>query len=426
MPGNPRYNSVAITLHWVIALTLLVNLALGVWMSWAIDSPAFQARAVNTFQWHKSLGLAALVLSLLRLSWRLLTPPPPMPPGMAAWERLLAGLTHWIFYGLMIGLPLSGWLYVSAQWRGDAPFNIPTLWFGLFEVPHLFGLSDTSRALRQQVATVAFNVHGAMALGLVILLVLHVGAALKHHLLVRDGVLVRMLPWLRTRVQPADPPLPIRPGPANMLSATLVLLIAVALVGYGATTRLATPERAAPGSPEVVLQGLVEASATTAPPWRVAEGSRIRFAGVHAGRNFVGHFEEWQAALHFDPEALSESFIAAVVTTASATDGVPLHDRSLPQAEWFDVANHPFATWHSTAIEPLGDDRYRVAGTLNVKGHEVPLAPLELALDNGQLDISGTVELDRADVDMGMESDPEGQYVGRTIRIRVEVTATRP
>jgi len=424
---NHRYNVVAITLHWVIAAALLANLGLGLWMSWAIDSPTAQARAVGAFQLHKSLGLSVLVLSLLRLAWRFLYPPPPLPAQTTRWERALAAVTHWLFYGLMIGLPLSGWLYVSAQWRGDAPFNIPTLWFGVFEVPHLFDLGDAGRALRAQAAAVAFNIHGAMALALVILLALHVGAALKHHVIQRDGVLARMLPWLATAEQPVMSAATRRPEPRNLAAAAITLLIASLLIGYAATTRLVPPDVAEPGSKAGVLQTLVAGSGTKAREWRVdGANSHIRFGGVHAGRPFNGHFDEWQAAIHIDTQAPAQSFIAAVVATTSATVGVPLHDSSLPQGEWFDVANHPHATYRSTAIELLSDHRYAIAGILTIKGRPVELAPLILSIEGNALNISGTLELNRAEVDMGMESDPGGQYVSRIIEIRIDVTAVAP
>jgi len=415
---------VAITLHWVIAAAILLNLGIGLWMVWAIDSSELQAGAVSAFQLHKSIGLAVLVLSLIRLAWRLLYPPPPLPVGARGWERALAATTHWLFYGLMIGLPLSGWLYVSAQWRGAAPFNIPTLWFGLFEVPHLFGLSDSSPALRKQAAAISLNIHGAMALTLILLLVLHVGAALKHHFLQRDGVLVRMLPWLSAEA--SEVAATRRPTAGNLVAAITALLLAALLLVLGATTRLVSVELPEPGSLAAELRSLVEDSGVSARAWQVAaDNSHIRFEGMHAGRAFSGHFTEWQAAIHIDAQKPEGSFIAAVVATTSATDGVPLHDRSLPQREWFDVANHPYATYYSTAIEPLGVNRYAVSGILTIKGHPVELAPLMLVIEDDELTLAGSVEVDRTVVDLGMESDPGGQYVSRAIKIDVTVRAAR-
>ncbi len=424
MGSTRRYTTVAITLHWVIAAFIVANIGLGVWMSWAIDSPSVRAYAVNVFQWHKSLGLAVLALSLLRLAWRLLYPPPAPPPHMRRWERALAAFTHCVFYALMIAIPLSGWLYVSTQWRGDGAFNIPTLWFGLFEVPHLFGLSEASGALRQQAAALAFGAHGAMALALVILLVLHIGAALRHQFIQRDGVLARMLPSLASPAQVDVTEVSPKPSARSMAAAGGTLLVAVLLVAYATTTRLAPDPVAAATSKASVLRALVTANGTRVQPWQlIAETSHIRFAGIHAGRAFNGHFGAWLAALHIDRQAPQESFLAAVVATGSATTGVSLHDRSLPQGEWFDVGNHPYATFTSTTIESLGDNRYAIEGVLTIKNNTLPLAPLTLSINGDTLQLSGTLELDRASVDLGMESDPAGEYVSRTVEIDIAVDA---
>lgn len=422
--ANRGYTTVAITLHWVIAVAILANLGLGIWMGWAINKPALQSTAINAFQFHKSLGLSVLVLSVMRLAWRLLYPPPPLPAGMKFWEKALAAITHWLLYALLILLPLSGWAYVSAQWRGDSPFNIPTLWFGLFEVPHLFSLDEGGAIMRRQAAEAALNGHGAMAIALIVLLLLHVGAALKHHFIHDDGVLARMMPWLAS----AERASVLAPRMHNVVAAVASLVIAALLVVYGLTVRVVPEEAVAErGTLAGELRVLVAEQGADVAAWQVVgDASRIGFAGVHAGRAFEGHFDEWQAAFHIDPAAPERGFVAAVVSTASATDGVPLHDRSLPQEEWFDIANHPFATYRSTAIEAVGDGRFAVTGVLTIKGHAVELPPLTLILGEDQLTIAGELTIDRAAVDMGMVSDPGGQYVSRNINIAVDVAAAAP
>ena len=136
-PNEQRYTSVAIVLHWAIAAPILSNLMVGWWMKNAIDENATQARAIAAFQLHKSIGLTVLLLTALRLLWRFTHKPPPLPAGMASWERFSAKAAHWAFYILMVVVPLSGWTYVSSQWADGKPLNVPTLWFGLFHVPHL-------------------------------------------------------------------------------------------------------------------------------------------------------------------------------------------------------------------------------------------------------------------------------------------------
>lgn len=181
-----RYNSVAIFLHWTIALLILGMIVLGLTME---DFPIkYRFLAFNL---HKSIGLTILMLSLFRLYWRLTHRPPALPEKMKAWERFAAHASHWAFYFLIIAMPLTGWITVSA----DAKF--PTVFFTLFEVPQfpLPAAYDT-HAVHEQFE----SLHYWLAMGTLALLVLHVGAALKHHFLDHDSVLRRMLPlWLQRR-----------------------------------------------------------------------------------------------------------------------------------------------------------------------------------------------------------------------------------
>ncbi len=187
--GIPRYNLVAIILHWLIAVAIILQLASGLWMVDAIKGSAYQALAYDTYQWHKSLGLTVLVLSLFRLLWRLAHKPPALPDGMKPLERRAAHITHWLFYGFMIGAPLTGWAMVSAS-----PWDLPTIWFGVFEVPHIPWLYNIDEASKEGVEAGFKLSHEIMGkLGLALLL-LHVGAALKHQFVAKDHLMWRMLP----------------------------------------------------------------------------------------------------------------------------------------------------------------------------------------------------------------------------------------
>jgi cytochrome b561 len=184
-----RYSGVAITLHWAIAAAILALLGSGLWMTDAIKAPETQATAFAAYQWHKSLGLTVLTLSLLRLVWRLFNPPPPLPQGMGLLARMFAHGTHATFYVLMIGMPLIGWAMVSAS-----VFGLPTIVFGLFEWPHIPMLASLEDKVPVEVALKAAHRTGAYLM--IALLILHVAAALKHHFVDRDHVLARMLPGL--------------------------------------------------------------------------------------------------------------------------------------------------------------------------------------------------------------------------------------
>jgi cytochrome b561 len=369
----------------------VLNLALGWWMHEAIEDRDWAARAIAAFQLHKSVGLTVLALSLLRLAWRLAHRPPPLPEAMRAWERLAARGAHWAFYALMVAVPLSGWLYASTQWREDGPLAVPTLWFGLFEVPHLFGLDELPARLREDASDVLEDAHEWLAWAMAGLLALHVGAALKHRFVERDTVMASMRPRLGLLV-------------AALTLAAIAAMLLVPARGGGAAADI----RGAPGG------------------WIVDPASEIAFSGTHAGVPFRGRFTRWQADLRLEPLAARIVTIGATVDTASATDGVPLHDGTLPEREWFDVERYPRARFIATRISPKAGGGHTVEGALSIKDRVVAVPPLDLAVDGEALRITGRFVVDRADADLGMESDPQGDYVSRRIAVEVDVRATRP
>lgn len=185
--SEKRYGAVAVTLHWLIAAAIVFQLGLGLYMS---DLPLNDSSKFPLYQLHKSTGLTILALSVMRLGWRAFNRPPPLSAQMPGWERLAAHASHALFYLLMIGVPLAGWAMVSAS-----PWNIPTIWFGQFQIPHLPGFAEVpDRAATEDALK---GLHKTLALAMGGLLILHVGAALKHHFWDRDSVLVRMLPFTR-------------------------------------------------------------------------------------------------------------------------------------------------------------------------------------------------------------------------------------
>jgi len=162
--------------HWVMAALILAQIALGLMAaSWRV-SPV----KLELFFWHKSTGMLILALVALRLLWRLANPAPMLPPGMAAWERAAARLSHLFLYALMIALPVTGWIVTSAS---NVPFRI----FWLIPLPAIVAPDEPT-------ADLAALVHGGLAALLALALVAHVGAALRHHFVKRNTVLIRMLP----------------------------------------------------------------------------------------------------------------------------------------------------------------------------------------------------------------------------------------
>lgn len=441
-----RYTAVAIVLHWAIAIAILYMIPLGFWMHLQAKDGQITDGVFRAFQLHKSIGLTVLLLSLVRLGWRLMNPPPPMPAHMPGWEKFAAKATHWAFYALTIGLPLSGWLYVSTGWsiHDDQPLGVTTYWFGLFRVPALFGLPQAGEDLREDVAEAAFTVHYVLAYSAIGLAVLHVAAALKHQFFDRDEVLAHMVPGIRapfeTEAQPKDP----------MRLAILgvgLSLVSVALIAalYAATTFIssaAPPPQAqssfevvetpaaAPETPSIAVGEPNPATPAAVSTWRVdPRSSSIGFAFDYSDEEsgstrFEGRFTRWRADIRFDPNSLEQSSATVTIETASATDGVPIHDNALPTAEWFNSAAHPTAVFRTRDIRRAGNG-YEARGDLTIRGRERNvMLPFTLAISGDRASMNGRVSIDRRDFDIGNDTEAD-DLISRDIDLTIRVEAVR-
>lgn len=178
--SDRRYGLISQLFHWSTVTLILVQFA---W-AWRIDNvEGFRARLELVTQ-HKTIGMAVLILATLRLLWRLFNRPPPLPIDMRRWERWAARAGHWLLYGLIFAVPLSGWLYSSAAGLG-------AYWWGPVTFPSLIESSERLEAL-------FVRAHQVLAISLGVLAAIHMLAALRHHFFRRDEVLKRMLPiWTR-------------------------------------------------------------------------------------------------------------------------------------------------------------------------------------------------------------------------------------
>lgn len=174
MDRHSRYSTTAIWFHWIIAILIITNIGLAM----LTDDMSREARGPY-MDYHKAIGITILFLSIARLGWRLGHKPPTLPANMAGWQVLLSKISHILFYVLMIGLPIGGWLWMSTY---PAPFS----YFGLFEVPMLpvEGNKALGEALHE-----GHELGGKIMLGLV---VLHLLAVAKHHLVDKHNLLARM------------------------------------------------------------------------------------------------------------------------------------------------------------------------------------------------------------------------------------------
>jgi cytochrome b561/polyisoprenoid-binding protein YceI len=423
--GAQRYAVGAIILHWVIALAIVTQIVLAGRMG---GKPTPESFAVT--QLHKSIGITILLLSLVRLGWRLINPPPPEPATLAPWERVLSQVVHWGFYGVMIFMPLTGWLMVSAS-----RIEIPTLLYGVVHWPDIPGIAGLAPAAKKTWHTIGLTGHGLIANLIWGLLALHVAGALKHQLLSRDEpILARMAPGA---------------VPGRWWEPRLIL-IAAAFLGVIAFGRLVQPPRPAMGPPPAAaapaepapapvpvaatpsaapadtVPAATPPAATGATPWKVAAGSKLTFATSWGGDPIAGRFDSWHADVVFGPDALDKSKVSVSIDMTSARTGDAQRDASLPSGDWFDAAAHPKAVFTATKFEKTGADRYVAHGSLSLRGVTKPLdLPFKLTITGDKARVTGEASLDRTVFGVGQGEFTATDQIPAKVSVRVDLTATR-
>ncbi len=414
MPAQ-RYSYTAITLHWLLALLLAFQIALG----WALEgnnSPELFAR----YQLHKSVGITILLLSLARLAVRLFTPRPPASEG-PAWTRALAGIVHWLFYLVMILGPITGWLLVST-----ARVQVPTLLYGTLPWPHL----PVGRSWHEP----AEAIHGAMAWLAIGLFLLHIAGALRHQWLLGKPELQRMIPFARDK-------------------AVTVVIGALALVGgafvagetiYPDRARSAAQKAADAPAPQAAVTPVAEAPAIeektaepaeaepeeTAQPlanWTVASGGRLGFTARWNGEAVNGSFSRWRAAIRFSPDELAKSNIRVTIDLASADTGDGQRDDSLKGSDFFDTGAHPNAVFTARDVRHLGGDRYEARGTLDLRGASRPATVrFTLRIEGDRARVAGTARIDRTAFGVGQGEWAATDAIAAAVDVAFSFNATRP
>lgn len=177
-----RFGGGAIALHWITALIMIPTLGIAMFLDTLHeDVPGDPEIYFTWLPWHKTLGFLVLVVALVRIPWTLTHRRPPMPAGTPPWQAWLAHAAHWSLYGLMLVLPLLGWLGTSAQ---RSTFKL----FNLFPMPYLTAEKDLP--FSEQV----YEVHVALGWTAIGLVAVHVAAAVYHQWVVKDGALMRIWP----------------------------------------------------------------------------------------------------------------------------------------------------------------------------------------------------------------------------------------
>ncbi len=175
-----RWGVIAQSLHWIIVALVITQFVLA---TIAHDLPLGLEKLAMLAR-HKSVGITILALAVIRVIWRWSNPTPTLPDTLKPYERVLAKVTHVGLYLLLFAMPITGWLMSSAR-------NFPVSWWGLVQLPDFIAPSKPLYELLR-------DIHGLLAWVLLATALLHAAAALKHHFVLKDDVLRRMLPFTRT------------------------------------------------------------------------------------------------------------------------------------------------------------------------------------------------------------------------------------
>ncbi|WP_062733161.1 YceI family protein [Sphingobium abikonense] len=407
-----RYSIAAIILHWAIAALLAFQIAVG----WALED--LGARGFDLFQLHKSVGITILALTLLRIAVRYWKPRPPAKEG--GWQGGLASAVHFGLYAFMLAAPLTGWALVST-----AKVKVPTLIFGVIPLPHL--------PVPASAHELAEGSHGLIAWIGIALFLLHVAGALRHHLLLRDGLLWRMAPgrsqlWLvalpaliligflagRAIVPTGAPPAPAPVGQdmdmgndaANMAEAQNAAVAADADNAAANASAVADEE---PGEP---------------PAWAVQPGGAIRFSVGNDGETISGAFSKWTAQIVMDPARPESADLSVTIDMTSASVGDAYKDGMLPGDEFFATAAHPTATFTAKGAQETSPGRYSADGTLTLKGVSKPQSiRFSLSGDGATRRVRGIASITRAAFGVG-NGDSSGSLAPQ-VAVTFDFTARR-
>lgn len=403
-----RYTTGAVLLHWLIALLIVLQLVSGVAMNDYV--PRGSALQYDIFQLHKSMGVTVLVLTLARILWRLFNPPPPEPASVGRWEGRLAGLVQFLFYALLLVIPLTGWLVISAATvRVDTVlFFVPWLPF-----PDLPFVADLGNGTRHLLEVAGGEVHELLAWAMVGLLALHVAGALKHHL--ADGVFLKRMSL---------------GGPARRTHGAAVAVIAPLLVLaglIGAATLARNEIPATTASAGTASEQAASAPAEGAEAWVLQpDGSALTYRVRYARAELEGAFSRFDAAIVFAPDDLANASIDVTIDTSSATiESTEISLQNLAGSDGFDNKAFGTARFRSQSIRREGDG-YVAEGTLTIRGEDHPQTlAFNVTIDGDTATANGTMTVARLDYGIGRKSDAKGDYLGLDVTLAVAITARR-
>ncbi|MEE4188821.1 MAG: cytochrome b/b6 domain-containing protein [Roseobacter sp.] len=386
------YGSVSKTFHWLTAALILTLIPLGIY---ANDLPYDSSEALAYKAWffslHKTLGVAVFFVALARIVWALSQPKPaPLHPDRKL-ETFAAATVHWLLYGSLVIVPLSGWIH-HASTAGFAP-----IWWPLGQDLPLVPKSES-------LAATTAGLHIVFERVLAVSIFLHLAGALKHHFVDRDATLRRMLPGHAETATTDTPGHKTRP----ILAALAVWAVAV---GIGAL--LGTYEKHDTGVQAAALEAVQS-------DWAVQEGT-LEITVSQLGAPVTGSFADWTAAIRFDETRDSGTVgsVDVVISIGSLTLGSVT--REALGADFFNVEGFPTANFNAEILRDATG--YAAVGTLTIKDESLPLTlPFTLDVNEGLAVMEAQTQIDRRHYKIGAsQTDPAS--LGFNVDVSIQLTA---
>lgn len=408
--STARYGAVSMAFHWLTMLLIFTMIPLGLIandMAQDLRDPAISnsqidiQRTALLFSIHKTTGILIFLLTLARLAWALVqTKPAPLHPDRRM-ETFVAETVHWLLYGALLLVPLSGWAHHAAT-EGFAPIWWP------------FGQSLPFIPKDQALAETFATLHIVLERVLVMAILLHVAGAVKHAIVDRDSTLRRMLPG-NTEVAATTAPR------HTATPAIAALGVWVAVIGGAAGVGLFT-EQAVSHSSNAATGIEDPAPQTGIANWQVIDGA-LGITIQQMGVDVSGEFATWTADIVFDdPDAPGPAgHVEVIIDIASLVIGGVTEQAMGP--DFMDAEEFPLARFDADIIKT--ETGHVATGSLTIRGETRPSSlPFDLIIEGDTATMSGTLTLLRLDYDIGRSiTDPAS--LGPTVEVSVSLTATR-
>ncbi|WP_299918271.1 cytochrome b/b6 domain-containing protein [uncultured Roseobacter sp.] len=387
-----HYGAVTKTFHWLTALLILTLIPLGIYANGLpFDTSEQLAQKARLFSLHKTLGVTVFFVALARILWALSQPKPGLLHADRKIESLAAETVHWLLYGSLLLVPLSGWVHHAAT-DGFAP-----IWWPLGQNLPFVPKSES-------LAATAAGLHIVFERVLVASIFLHFAGALKHHIIDKDATLRRMLPGT---------PAVADTGGGHRVAAPLIsaLVIWAGALFVGSTLDIYAKHDAV--APVAALEDVQS-------DWTVQDGE-LSITVQQLGSDVRGSFADWTAAISFDETVTTGTAGTVDVTISIGSLTLGSVTSQALGADFFNAENFPTAQFTADIINT--EAGYQAEGTLTIKDKSMPVTlPFTLEVAEGVATMIGSTQLDRRNYAIG-DNQKDEATLGFTVAVDVSLTA---